>query len=284
MSLTATLLDYANNRYYSNAYGRFMTPDPSASSQDPSTPQSWNRYPYVPGDPVNKNDPTGLDGDGCDPSEDPTCGCDPSDPSCGGGTSPPPPPAPGVPSTITLGCAVPTALSQLAAELYAQSDICETQINTTNGSSVTNYSLIVPASVWSQLAGASNGFLPGLAAAGAGGGLIVLDGTDIWVGIVASVTAPEVLITIGAIAGAVALYNYVEQLPPCVPPAGTMCYEPNSGHTHNGWDPHYHVWQQNQNPATGKCFWSKTHGTRGTTPAPPAGMLDCNTYPSWPTN
>ncbi len=59
---STTGLDYANNRYYSNAYGRFMTPDPSASSQDPKTPQSWNRYPYVLGDPVNSNDPTGLDG------------------------------------------------------------------------------------------------------------------------------------------------------------------------------------------------------------------------------
>jgi RHS repeat-associated protein len=53
-------LDYANNRYYSNAYGRFMTPDPSTVSQDPKAPQSWSRYPYVVGDPVNLNDPTGL--------------------------------------------------------------------------------------------------------------------------------------------------------------------------------------------------------------------------------
>jgi RHS repeat-associated protein len=54
-------LDYANNRYYSNAYGRFTTPDPSAASRNPSSPQSWNRYPYVLGDPVNANDPMGLD-------------------------------------------------------------------------------------------------------------------------------------------------------------------------------------------------------------------------------
>jgi RHS repeat-associated protein len=54
-------LDYANNRYYSNAYGRFMTPDPSRSSGGPSNPQSWNRYSYTAGDPVNRNDPAGLD-------------------------------------------------------------------------------------------------------------------------------------------------------------------------------------------------------------------------------
>jgi RHS repeat-associated protein len=76
---SATGLDYANNRYYSNAFGRFTTPDPSKSSQDPTNPQSWNRYAYVMNDPVNANDPTGLDveltcdgGDGSDNSSD--CG------------------------------------------------------------------------------------------------------------------------------------------------------------------------------------------------------------------
>ncbi len=37
-----------------------MTPDPSAAS-DPASPQSWNLYNYTSGDPVNNNDPTGLD-------------------------------------------------------------------------------------------------------------------------------------------------------------------------------------------------------------------------------
>lgn len=53
-------LDYANNRYYSNAYGRFMTPDRSWRSANLKNPQSWNRYSYVVGDPVNRNDPSGL--------------------------------------------------------------------------------------------------------------------------------------------------------------------------------------------------------------------------------
>ena len=69
---SATGLDYANNRYYSNAYGRFMTPDPYGGSAKSNNPQSWNRYAYVIGDPVNKNDVTGLgdDDDGPDPDDD----------------------------------------------------------------------------------------------------------------------------------------------------------------------------------------------------------------------
>ena len=58
---SGTNLDYANNRYYSNAYGRFMTPDPSTNSRGPGDPQNWNRYAYTAGDPVNRLDPTGLD-------------------------------------------------------------------------------------------------------------------------------------------------------------------------------------------------------------------------------
>jgi RHS repeat-associated protein len=57
---SGTNLDYANNRYYSNAYGRFMTPDPYQASGGPSSPQSWNRYAYTRGDPVNRFDVSGL--------------------------------------------------------------------------------------------------------------------------------------------------------------------------------------------------------------------------------
>jgi len=69
----ATGLDYADQRYYASGLGRFMTPDPyratAASPSDPKTPQSWNRYMYVLGDPANYNDPMGLmtntDGETC---------------------------------------------------------------------------------------------------------------------------------------------------------------------------------------------------------------------------
>ena len=60
-----TNLDYADQRYYSNQYGRFMTPDPYQASAKLVNPTSWNRYTYVNGDPVNSNDPSGLDGDYC---------------------------------------------------------------------------------------------------------------------------------------------------------------------------------------------------------------------------
>src|SRR5271165_6872857 len=71
---SATGLDYAMNRYYSNALGRFMTPDPYRATRksvnNPGRPQSWNRYSYTRGDPVNRIDPSGLDD--CDPDE-PDC-------------------------------------------------------------------------------------------------------------------------------------------------------------------------------------------------------------------
>ncbi|MDD4616019.1 MAG: hypothetical protein PHW76_02735 [Alphaproteobacteria bacterium] len=72
--------------------------------------------------------------------------------------------------------------------------------------------------------------------------------------------------------------------PPCDPPSGTMCYEQNVGHTHNGWDPHYHIWARNQNSSTGKCYWNRTAGTSGTAQSPPAGMASCSSYSSWPNN
>ena len=60
---SATGLDYAMNRYYASQWGRFMSPDPYGGSTDPGSPQSWNLYPYVGGDPVNSTDPSGLYGE-----------------------------------------------------------------------------------------------------------------------------------------------------------------------------------------------------------------------------
>ncbi len=61
---SVTGLDYANNRYYFSSLARFTTPDPYASNSggagDPSDPQSWNRYSYTRGDPVNRVDPAGM--------------------------------------------------------------------------------------------------------------------------------------------------------------------------------------------------------------------------------
>jgi RHS repeat-associated protein len=78
---SANGLDYANNRYYSNAYGRFMTPDPYTASGGPADPQSWNRYSYTRGDPVSRLDPAGLQDQG---GGEGGGACDPSDPNCTG--------------------------------------------------------------------------------------------------------------------------------------------------------------------------------------------------------
>ena len=57
-------LDYAQNRYYSSTWGRFLSADPYQASakgaNDPATPQSWNRYSYVLNDPGNYLDPKGT--------------------------------------------------------------------------------------------------------------------------------------------------------------------------------------------------------------------------------
>jgi RHS repeat-associated protein len=53
-------LDYAEQRYYSSALGRFITPDPFQGSIILGNPDSWNRYAYVLNDPINYSDPHGL--------------------------------------------------------------------------------------------------------------------------------------------------------------------------------------------------------------------------------
>ena len=49
------------NRYYSSQWGRFLSPDPYGGSAKLGSPQTWNRYVYVAGDPMNRHDPSGLD-------------------------------------------------------------------------------------------------------------------------------------------------------------------------------------------------------------------------------
>ncbi|MEP6540499.1 MAG: RHS repeat-associated core domain-containing protein, partial [Bryobacteraceae bacterium] len=57
---TATNLDYADQRFYANTQGRFLSADPYAASGGAGDPGSWNRYAYVQGDPVNFKDSSGL--------------------------------------------------------------------------------------------------------------------------------------------------------------------------------------------------------------------------------
>jgi RHS repeat-associated protein len=57
-----TGLDYAQNRYYANTLGRFLTPDPAgASAVAIQIPSSWNMFAHANSDPVNLIDPSGLD-------------------------------------------------------------------------------------------------------------------------------------------------------------------------------------------------------------------------------
>ena len=56
---------YADQRYYDQAWGRFVTADPSNANIDPSVSGSFNRYAYVNGDPINGSDPKGLDNQYC---------------------------------------------------------------------------------------------------------------------------------------------------------------------------------------------------------------------------
>ncbi len=53
-----TGLTYMLARYYSQGYGRFLSPDPGYD-YDQLDPMSWNLYSYVRGNPVNRIDPDG---------------------------------------------------------------------------------------------------------------------------------------------------------------------------------------------------------------------------------
>jgi RHS repeat-associated protein len=67
-------LDYAKNRFYASAIGRFLTPDKKRKSAHSNSPQSWNRYAYARNNPINRIDPRGKDS--CDPDGDSNCGDD----------------------------------------------------------------------------------------------------------------------------------------------------------------------------------------------------------------
>jgi RHS repeat-associated protein len=53
-------LDYFGARYYSNALGRFASPDALLTTLRQEDPQTLNRYSYTLDNPLRYNDPTGL--------------------------------------------------------------------------------------------------------------------------------------------------------------------------------------------------------------------------------
>ncbi len=82
---SATGNDYADQRYYSSALGRFMTRDRGGRAKL-RWPQSWNRYSYVWSDPINYRDSRGLDIEyACDDDADSSDCNDPNTDGGGGG-------------------------------------------------------------------------------------------------------------------------------------------------------------------------------------------------------
>jgi RHS repeat-associated protein len=100
-------IDYADQRYYQSAAGRFFTPDPGwRSSMILTVPTSFNRYLYVNGDPINLLDRNGMNEAACgdeDDCDDPNY-CDEDycpDEGGGGGSSG----GSSVTTTVTYPCA-----------------------------------------------------------------------------------------------------------------------------------------------------------------------------------
>ena len=280
---SAVLYD-AMNREYAPTQSRWISPDPAGlASVDPTNPQTWNSYAYVTNNPVSLTDPLGLDGDNpseFEPSDPPPVGplgcyygipCSPCDfiicaPEGGGGGSGPhygaggPAPSSGPQHGPWPGNQTP-GLPQLPIQPLSLGDLL------------------------SLTPGIGDGFQS--------------DATYPTAGAICAANAPECAIAILVLGSAYAAYEIFQHTKaqtqatpnattnnsqPCVPPSGTQCYETQSGHSHNGWDPHSHIWTRNQVPSTGKCYWNRGGGTRGTTQFPPAGMQSCSTYPTWPNN
>ena len=64
-------LNHTDFRQYASVEGRWLTPDPYTGSEDPSNPQSFNRYVYVLNNPIRLADSEGL-----------SIECHPDDPIC----------------------------------------------------------------------------------------------------------------------------------------------------------------------------------------------------------
>jgi RHS repeat-associated protein len=250
---SVTGLDYANNRYYSNAFGRFITPDPYQASVGPADPGSWNRYAYTRGDPANRNDPSGLcDSDDpscvsqCDPA-DPICvaanGCDPADASCslgsaGGGTSG----NPSVPGSITYPVN------------GGPGDIGSLTVSLTGGGFTFQFADAADGALILGVCAAQ----PEICAILAGSGLLVYIAVQNW----------------STFSQALENATQPKSWPACIPPVGTIGYRldrvPPSRPHHPFTGDHVNLYKMNQNPNNGQCFWQYI-GTQA--PPPPPGAV-----------
>jgi RHS repeat-associated protein len=76
----STGLDYADQRFYTSQFGRFMSADRFKRAANVNSSGSWNKYSYVTGDPVNLFDVKGTcgaapSGDGSDDDDDSDSDC-----------------------------------------------------------------------------------------------------------------------------------------------------------------------------------------------------------------
>ncbi|GAB7078885.1 RHS repeat domain-containing protein [Megalodesulfovibrio paquesii] len=70
-----------------------------------------------------------------------------------------------------------------------------------------------------------------------------------------------------------------KECPPCDPPKGTRCWVKEYG-PHNGHDPHWHVYEMQQIPATCECRWRYLGGKmdKGTFSYQPTNMSPCSSF------
>ena len=104
-------LYYADQRYYNQNWGRFLTADPSSKNINYTRPVSFNRYAYNNGDPINGNDPQGLGtGQVVCPAPSTTCYIASVGPSTGGNSYVADPPA-GTPIFLNFDTSVTVTAS-----------------------------------------------------------------------------------------------------------------------------------------------------------------------------
>jgi RHS repeat-associated protein len=234
-------LDYANQRYFLPGASRFSTSDPSQLSGEGPNPESWNRFAYAISDPINRNDPTGLDSDTCGAFSTEYCENSPilqdSDPM-NLGTAPS--------GFVTVPCPAGTAVPGICT----MSDAA--------------YSAVVNDEF---VSGAAAVVLEGLGTTiclGSGVCEIVLIGAG-------GVATAYVAIEAGSW-----LYDELKKksLPACNPPVGTIGYRYDTvppGRPHYPFKgDHVHLFVMNQNPNTGACYWNKLAVTA---PPPPPGAV-----------